>query len=343
MTVGSAAGADQPATGPGEPTTGHAHGHGHGHGEPRHIWRIVAIAAVLSVVGDLLYWFLLAPHVPPGAMTSAAQENQFDFNILFLVALPVVFAVWTYMAYAIIMWRSTRKGVPESVGGPQARASLGVQVGWIVSTTVLVFGLFIFGTVELITNAGSGGGEGPNPIWTPTSASILPVQVIAQQWKFTYRYPTFGGFETSDLVLPNNTTIEFNVTSLDVIHSFWAYQLSIKADANPQLNNVAYTTTRQTGSVTVRCNELCGLWHGAMFDYGSVVSKASFYAWARATEKANAANTANLPPYALTYVPDANGADGAYYPDNVDPYSSSEVYGAVPKGAHRPGKPTSTG
>ena len=156
-----------------------------------------------------------------------------------------------------------------------------MQVGWIITTTVIVIGLFVFGTVELITNAGAGGGEGPNPIWTPTSASILPVQVIAQQWKFTYRYPTFGGFESQQLVLPNNTTIAFHVTSLDVIHDFWAYQLSIKADANPQLDNVAYTTTRQTGSVTVRCDELCGLWHGAMFNYGKVVTKAAFYAWAK--------------------------------------------------------------
>ena len=36
---------------------------------------------------------------------------------------------------------------------------------------------------------------------------------------------------------------------------------------------MAYTTTSQTGSVTVRCNELCGIWHGAMFNYGKVVSK----------------------------------------------------------------------
>jgi len=56
-----------------------------------------------------------------------------------------------------------------------------MQVGWIVTTTVIVLGLFVFGTVRLITGQGSGGGEGPNPIWTPTSATILPIQVIGQQ------------------------------------------------------------------------------------------------------------------------------------------------------------------
>jgi len=298
--------------------------------EPHHLWRMVAIWAVLAVVVDLLFWFLVGPHVPPGDMTDVAVSNQFDFNVLFVAALPVIIAVWVYLAYTLITWRAGRKDAPEPVGGAQARTHLGVQVGWIATTTVIVLGLFVFGTVELISNAGSGGGEGPNPIWTPTSATILPVQVIGQQWKFTYRYPTFGGFESQQLMLPNDTTIAFHVTSLDVIHSFWAYQLSVKADANPQLDNVAYATTRQTGSVTVRCSELCGLWHGAMFNYGSVVPKATFYAWAKATEQATAANTKYLPPFAWTYVPDANGADGGYYPDNVDPYSNAEVYGATP-------------
>jgi cytochrome c oxidase subunit 2 len=292
------------------------------------MWRIVAIWAVLAAIVDPLFYFLVGPHVPPGTMTSAAEENQFDFIILLVIALPVLIGVWVYMAYALITWRGSRKGAPEPVGGARARSNLGVQVGWIVITSFVVLFLAGFGTFELITTNGAGGGEGPNPIWTPTSASILPVQVIGQQWKFTYRYPTFGGFESQQLIVPVNTTIAFHVTSLDVIHSFWAYQLSIKADANPQQDDVAYTTTNQTGSVTVRCSELCGLWHGSMYNYGKVVSKTAFMVWAKATETATASSTKLLPPFAWTYVPDANGADGGYYPDNVDPYSPSEVYGA---------------
>ena len=69
--------------------------------------------------------------------------------------------------------------------------------------------------------------------WTPNSNNILQVQVIGQQWAWTYRYPQFGGFETTQLVLPVGQPVQFNVTSLDVIHSFWAYTLGVKADANP--------------------------------------------------------------------------------------------------------------
>ncbi len=300
--------------------------------ETHHWWRLIAVWVVLSAILDPLYYFLAGPHIPPGRMTVDAQGAQLDFNVLFVIALPVLLGVWIYLIYAIVMWRASRGG-PEPVGGPAAAGHLGIQVGWILTTTVIVLFLAGFGTYELVQPGGAGGGEGSSPIWTPTAKVVLPVQVIGQQWKFTYRYPTFGGFETNQLILPNDTTVKFNVTSLDVIHSFWAYQLGVKADANPNYNNVAYATTQQLGSFTVRCAELCGLWHGAMFNSGQVVTKEQFYAWAQLTALRLRHNTSLLPPYALTYTPDANGADGGYYPDNVDPYSKVEQYGAPqPKG-----------
>jgi cytochrome c oxidase subunit 2 len=316
--------------------------------DTNHLSRILWMTLILSVAADLLFWFLVGPHVPPGRMTSSATDDQLDFNILMVIALPVLIGVWVYFGYAFVHWGSKKGTAPEPVGGPAARSNNKVSFLWIAITTVVVLFLAGFGTVELIVGNGSGGGEGPNPVWEPTGAAkaetaaltssdswtpgahhVLVVQVIGQQWKFTYRYPQFGGFESQELILPNDTTIAFNVTSLDVIHSFWAYQLEVKADANPQENNVAFTTTKQTGSVTVRCSELCGLWHGAMYNYGKVVSVSDFQNWATTTESANAANTKDLPAFAWTYVPDANGASGGFYPDgNVTPYSTVETYGA---------------
>jgi hypothetical protein len=66
-----------------------------------------------------------------------------------------------------------------------------------------------------------------------------------------------------------------------------------------------------------------------MYNFGRVLTKSQFFAWAQSTERQNAANTKLLPPFSYTYVPDANGADGGYYPDNVDPYSKVEQYGAT--------------
>ncbi|HLN16861.1 MAG TPA: cytochrome c oxidase subunit II [Acidimicrobiales bacterium] len=307
------------ATGSSSAASSHTH-------EPHHWWRLIAIWLVLSVVLDILFLVFVGPHVPPGRMSSTAGGAVFDFNVLIVMALPVLLAVWIYMVYAIVMWRAS-KGGPEPVGGEQARSNMAISTAWIAITTVVVLFLAGFGTYELVQPEGAGGGQGPAPIWTPTSHTVLPIQVIGQQWKFTYRYPTFGGFETNELVLPVGTTVAFHVTSLDVIHSFWAYQLGVKADANPGQDNVAFSTPQHTGVFTVRCSELCGIWHGAMFNKGAVVSPAAFFVWARTTQQRLRHNTALLPPFSFTYTPDANGADGGYYPDNVDPYSKQEQYG----------------
>ena len=305
---------------------------GSGQAGPNHGLRIFLIWLPVAVIADWLLWFVYGPHMPPGQMSNSAASQQFDVKVMSVLAAPVMAFVLVAGAYSLIVWRH-REGDDED--GPAIFGNVRIQTTWITVTAVIVLFLAGFGTYELAWPgfAGAGGGEGPAPIWKP-DGKPLEVQVIAQQWRFTYRYPQFGGFETSDLVLPIGEPIQFNVTSLDVIHDFWAYQLGVKADANPGVNNVAYTTARQTGSITVRCDELCGLWHGAMFDYGKVVSVASFQSWAHQTETQLAAVTKILPPYATTYdptvVPQINkamakagigGANGYYYPpqDPVQP------------------------
>jgi cytochrome c oxidase subunit 2 len=294
------------------------------HGEPNHGLRIFLIWLVVSVVADVLIWVVWGPHLPPGDMATASNGQQFDIKVMAVMAAPVMALVLIYFGYALTVWRQ-RDGDEED--GPPLHGHARVQATWITVTSVIVLFLFAFGTYELTTAQGAGAGEGPSPIWKPNGAKPLQVQVIGQQWRFTYRYPQFGGFETTELMLPKNRWVEFHVTSLDVIHSFWAYQLGVKADANPGVDNVAFTKPTQLGQVTVRCAELCGLWHGAMFDYGHVVSPAAFASWASSTRTQLASVTKILPPYATTYdptlIPNINkamakagitGANGYYYP-----------------------------
>jgi cytochrome c oxidase subunit 2 len=295
---------------------------------PRHGLRIFLIWLPIAVVADYLLWFVYGPHMPPGRMSTSAASQQFDIKVMSVLAAPVMAFVLVYFGYALITWRQ-RDGDEED--GPPIYGHARIQVTWISVTAAIVLVLAGFGTYELAWPgfAGAGAGEGPSAIWRPDGHDVLQVQVIAQQWRFTYRYPQFGGFETTQLMLPVNEPVQFNVTSLDVIHSFWAYQLGVKADANPGVNNIAYTTPTHLGQVTVRCAELCGLWHGAMFNYGKVVSPAAFQAWAARTKVQLAAITAMLPAYATSYdpttIPQINkamakagiaGANGYYYPPN---------------------------
>jgi len=294
--------------------------------EPRHGLRLLVMWVVASAICCPLVYLVWGPHMPPGAMSTSAANQQFDNAVLGTIATPVILGVLIYFGYALTFWRA-KDG--DETDGPPIHGNTRIQLTWISVTTAIVLALAVFGTVELWTVQGAGAGEGPQPIWKPNSSNILQVQVIGQQWAWTYRYPQFGGFETTQLEIPVGQAVQFNVTSLDVIHSFWAYQLGVKADANPGVNNVAYTTAKHTGSFVVRCSELCGLWHGAMFDYGKVVSPAAFQAWAQQTQTQLASVTKMLPAYAMTYDPTdvatlgkvlvqlgIGGAGGGYYSPN---------------------------
>jgi len=315
---------------------------GAGEREPNHGLRIFIIWLVLALAADLLIWFVLGPHLPPGNEASAANGQQFDIKVMSVMAAPVMAFVLVYFIYSAIVWRR-REGDDED--GPAIHGNARIQTTWITLTTVIVLCLFGFGTYELYNSYGAGSGQGPSPIYAPPGAELtaaeqmtpysatkpLVVQVIAQQWRFTYRYPQFGGFETTYLAVPQNQWVQFDVTSIDVIHSFWAYQLGVKADANPGVDNIAYTKPTQLGSITVRCAELCGLWHGAMYDYGQVMTQSAFQAWATASRAHFADVSGLIPAYATTYDPTVIpafklgavmkalglvSAGGGYYPPN---------------------------
>ncbi|MGO9488522.1 MAG: cytochrome c oxidase subunit II [Solirubrobacteraceae bacterium] len=269
-------------------------------GEPNHLRRYLTIWIVASVIATPLVAILLGPNLPPGNGSDAASGQTVDNTVLTSVATPVLLMVLIYLIYAITMFRQPKGAMLE---GPAVRGHARLQTTWIVITSVLVLSLAVYGTVRLESGYGAGSGSGPNPLTKPKGPR-LPVQVIAQQWYFTYRYPTYGGVEVPHLVLPVNTQIEFHVTSLDVIHSFWAYQLGVKADANPGVDNIAFVKPTKIQTFEVHCAELCGLWHGAMFDHGRVVSGPAFQTWIAAQQKRFAAATAVLPKYSRTYVPE---------------------------------------
>jgi cytochrome c oxidase subunit 2 len=232
-----------------------------------------------------------------------------DNTVLFALSVPVALAVLLCMGYSLVVFRE-RPGSDTALEGPAVRGHSSIQLWWLVITTSLVLFLAAFGSVELLKD-GSGGGQGPNPLSAPPGANhAIQVQVIAQQWEFTYRYPGYGGFETNNIEIPANSVIEFHVTSLDVIHSFWAFQLGVKADANPGEDNIAYVQTKAPLFFNVRCAELCGVFHGYMFGNGHVVSKADFAAWAVRQQKEFQPVKSSLPPYNRVYFPAPNRRGG---------------------------------
>ena len=264
--------------------------------------RVVLIVWIVAAVGgDVALAF--GP-IPPGQASDLASSESLTILLLAEIAWPVFSGVLAALFFTLVV---NRLAPPTAeVSAEALRGNTRVQTTWIVTTLVIVLSLAVYGTVALaIDQPGAGISTDSAALPQPTSTDQpLEVQVIAQQWWFTYRYPTYGGVETSQLVLPVNQKIQFHITSLDVIHSFWFYALGVKADAVPLNDNVVTATPNATGTYRVQCSELCGLWHGNMSDdTAMVVSPSDFATWIQQQQALDAPIMNYLPPYSHTYVP----------------------------------------
>jgi len=273
-----------------------------------HMWRLLIMWVILSAIGIVA---VLQISYPPYDQSIQGQDQAGTLRLLTVIATPVFVAVVIIIAYSAIYFR---RKTTELVDGPPMLGNTPVQIAWVtISATVVLF-LAIVGITTLASESvaqavgapgrsiGTGGQTGGGG--TGEENKEISVQVIAQQWYFTYRYPDYGGVETTHLYLPVNHPIELHVTSLDIIHSFWAYELGVKADANPGVDNIFHVTPQKTGSFRVRCSELCGLWHGSMTDSeGQVVNQADFNTWIAQQQQDFAGIAKAVPSYAPYYFP----------------------------------------
>jgi cytochrome c oxidase subunit II len=274
-----------------------------------HAIRLLIVWAILSVIGVII---ALQIHIPPGDQSLQGAEQTRTMTLMTAMAAPIFIGVVLMIIYSAIFFRRTG---PELVDGPPMLGNTPIQIIWVGGSTIIVLFLFIVGVSTLSSSTvaqtvgGPGHAIGQSSGQTGSgtaggSGSELKVQVIGQQWYFTYRYADYGGVETTHLYLPLDRPVELHVTSLDIIHSFWAYQLGVKADANPGVDNVFHVTPQQNGSFQVRCAELCGIWHGEMADSsGKVVSQSEFDSWIQKQQQDYAAIQKAVPGYAPYYYP----------------------------------------
>jgi len=256
--------------------------------------RIAGIWLVLSIIGELLV--AVAPIPSPVGSDQAVGEHQ-TLYMLFYVGTPVLIFVLVLLIYNMIVFRHRGVDIEDLPSPPD---STPVIFFWAALSFSIVLFLAGWGSFTLFE------------ITSAQSSHPLVVQVIGQQWQWTYRYPSYGGMETHDLILPVHTPIRFDITSLDVVHSFWIYDYDIKEDAVPGVTNHAYFQARTVGSTTVNgrnvvvCNELCGLWHGYMRTKLQVEPMSAFRTWATKYEQFERGNglLKNLPVYHRVYFPD---------------------------------------
>jgi cytochrome c oxidase subunit 2 len=172
------------------------------------------------------------------------------------------------LLYSLVVFRR-RKG--ETGDGAHIEGNNTLEVFWTMIPLFAVIFLAYIGAASL----------GETRRIDPTA---LQVRVIAGQWYWRYQYPEYG-ISTSDLVLPIGRQVDLQMTSNDVIHSFWVPEFRLKQDLVPGQTTELRITPSLIGEYKVRCAELCGTSHAYMEGLVSVVSQEDFDAWVQTQQQ----------------------------------------------------------
>ena len=223
----------------------------------RKLWWVVLVG-VLSGCGGAAD-FVTKP------ASSIAQKQSNLFYIILGIAAVIFVIVEGGLIYAIVRYRR-RKG---DQGEPrQFDNHLGLEITWTVIPVLIVIFLFYL-TVTTV-----------NGIALPSSSpNDVNINVIGHRWWWEFTYSDLKITTAGELVIPINTTIRINLTSADVVHSFWVPQLAGKTDAIPGQPNAMWITANQTGTYDGQCAEFCGIDHAQMRLKVVALSKADFDAW----------------------------------------------------------------
>ena len=226
-------------------------------------WQLVLIGLVAGAIATCVAIFV--PWLP---QDDSRQAGRIVFvywfaTIMCLVIFSVVAAI---LVYSIINFRAAPGDWSD---GPPVHGHTTLEVIWTLIPAVLVTSLAVVSAVVLTKN----GHAGTNP---------LIVKVTAQQFAWQFTYPnrkTYG-----ILRLPVDRTVKLEVTSNDVIHSFWVPEFFQKQDAVPgQTNSLEITPDRvntpQRSYYPVICTELCGLGHALMRSKAIVLTQTAYNHW----------------------------------------------------------------
>jgi cytochrome c oxidase subunit II len=164
---------------------------------------------------------------------------------IFWIAMAVLVIVGGLIVYAALRFRRKDDVEPAQVhGNPR------LEILWTAVPVVIVAFLFIRTTLRMdyVRN-------GPPPQVT--------VQVTGIQWAWGFKYSN-GKTSFTKLMIPVGQVVRVEVTSRDVLHSFWVPRLGGQVYAIPGQMNHGWIQASQPGQYFGQCNELCGLYHYSM-------------------------------------------------------------------------------
>ena len=150
-----------------------------------------------------------------------------------------------------------------------------VLLGGIAFPIVVLIVLFVITLVALQAQAHE-----------DTGAHVFTIDVIAHRWWWEFQYPSQGIDTANEVHIPTGQPVLMEVTSTDVIHSFWVPRLQRKVDAIPGRTNDVTLQADADGTYLGECSEFCGLQHAHMRFNVVAESSDAFNAWVADQQKA---------------------------------------------------------
>ncbi len=181
-------------------------------------------------------------------------------------AMAVAVLVWGLIFWSIIVYRRRH----DSEMPDQVRYNLPMEIMYTIIPLIMIGGLFFFTARDQIE------------LTAVENDQDLTVGVVGFRWSWTFNYVDQNTYEVGTpeddpvLYLPVDQKVKFELTSPDVIHSFWVPAFLFKMDVIPGRTNQFEVTPNKEGTFLGKCAELCGVDHSRMLFTVKVVSQAEF-------------------------------------------------------------------
>jgi len=156
-----------------------------------------------------------------------------------------------------------------------------IMIGGIAVPGLILLGVLFFAMSTLAADT------------APASKPAVTVQVIGHRWWWEVRYPGSSPGDlfvtANEIHIPTGQPVRLELTTADVIHSFWIPQLAGKMDLIPGQTNVTWIEADTAGAYRGQCAEYCGLQHAGMRMAVVADPPAGFTRWREAQRRGAAA------------------------------------------------------
>ncbi len=192
-------------------------------------------------------------------MTPVQGVDQAFWYILG-ISVVLLFGITVVMVYFVVKYRRSKNPVASDI-----RDNYKLEIIWTIVPTLIALSMFVIGWSSYI---------GLRTV--PKGA--MEIEVLAQQYSWLFVYNNDKETE-NELVVPVGRAVKLNISSLDVLHSFYLPAFRIKVDAVRGMPTYAWFLADQLGEYDIQCTEYCGVDHSAMVAKLKIIPEKEFEVW----------------------------------------------------------------